>query len=206
MRYAAAVLFLALAEVVPSFADSVDVGAPVSAGFEYAVCNLPTPKCESWLAQEFQLSAATRVDSISIGMGFGAGTFEFLLTNGLTSGAAIFSSASFSDFSGPVSLGPTTLGPGTYFLIAETQQEARGGWDSSDGVTVTNGGTVSSGFFQSVDEGLDWTNKPFGCMSQCGALAPLQFEVLGAPVPEPSTLLLSLAGLAGLRLKCFRRK
>ncbi len=206
MRYAASILFLALVEVVPSFADSVDVGAPVSAGFAYAVCNLATPKCESWLAQEFSVSAATRVDSISLGMGFGGGTFDFLLTNGLTSRATIFSSATFSDFSGPVSLEPTTLGPGTYFLITEIQQGGRGGWDSSNGVTVTNGGTVSSGFFQSVDKGLDWTNMPFDCGSQCGALAPLRFEVLGAPVPEPSTLLLFLAGLAALRARCFRRK
>jgi hypothetical protein len=206
MRYAASILFLAFAVVVPSFAESVDVGAPVSGDFEYAVCNFPIPKCESWLAQEFSLSGATRVDSISIGMAFGAGTFDFLLTYGLTSGATIFSSATFSDFSGPVSLGPTTLGPGTYFLIAEIQQGGKGGWDGSNGVTVTNGGTVSSGFFQSVDKGLEWTNQPFGCESQCGALAPLQFEVLGAPVPEPSTLLLFLSGLAGLRVTFFRRR
>jgi hypothetical protein len=206
MRYAAFILFLASLEVVPAFADAVDIGAPVSAGFEYAVCNLATPNCASWLAQEFSLSAATRVDSISLGMAFGGGTFDFRLTNGLTSGATIFSSATFSNFSGPVSLGPATLGPGTYFLIAEIQQGGKGGWDSSNGVTVANGGTVSSGFFQSLDNGLDWTNQPFDCGSQCGALAPLQFEVRGTTVPEPSTLLLFLAGLAALRERCRRRK
>jgi hypothetical protein len=65
---------------------------------------------------------------------------------------------------------------------------------------------VSSGFFQSVNKGLNWTNQPFDCGTQCRALAPLQFEVLGTPVPEPSTLLLFLAGLAALRGRCFRRK
>jgi hypothetical protein len=175
--------------------------------------------CCCFLEQAFTLTSAVQVTNIAVQMsGFGTDLFTLWLTNaigpGTTTANVLFQTPlTFPNTGGGVT-GSTVsiatnlfLSPGSYFLVENSaQMSVAQGWLNTFTTIPTLFGSVGSAGDSCCASGSSTnTSFPPGSTFSSPVLLPLAFQISGAPVPEPGTLVMFGSGFLGL-VAVLRRK
>ncbi len=210
--YALAVIGLGLLIFGPGTATSraqVLLSAPTGSGNYYGMAG------PFLTAGQFTLNNSYYVSTINVTVRTTSGTayniFDFTVQDSLASNADIFASQSLTAAVGrPSTLTmtlDTDLAAGTYYLTSYLP-----GYFGSPGLQNgnVNGWLLSSGSYNQADGTIFngvWANTDPPTDDSGGVFVAPAFTINGTPipVPEPSTLALSLMGLSGALLRFLRR-